>query len=146
MERPATLGLRQRVLRPHQSLADLAAEDAAGPPAVAFAALAGDEVVATGSVTEEAPSWAGGPAWRLRAMASDESYRGTGAGGAVLLGIIDFVAASGGGLLWCHARMPAVGFYRRFGFTTRGEQWDEPFIGPHVMMERLVEPAGAASS
>jgi predicted GNAT family N-acyltransferase len=71
-------------------------------------------------------------------MATAEGRRSQGIGQAVLAAAIAHVCSSGGGLLWCNARVPAVTFYRRAGFTTRGEPWDEPDIGPHVVMYRVV--------
>lgn len=52
------------------------------------------------------------------------------------------VEARGGGLLWCNARLTAVGFYQRGGFETLGEPWEEPLIGPHVAMWKLVGGRG----
>jgi len=54
---------------------------------------------------------------------------------------VQHVADHGGGLLWCNARSPAVAFYRRAGFETRGDEWVDPEIGPHVAMERAVPSA-----
>ena len=78
------------------------------------------------------------PAWRLRGMATAEPMRSSGVGTAVLAAVVDHVQSNGGGLLWCNARLPAVPFYERNGFTTRGESWVDPDIGPHVAMERTV--------
>ena len=76
-------------------------------------------------------------------MATEPECRGTGLGTAVLEAILDHVSCLGHGLVWCHARVPAVGFYERAGFVTRGEQWDEPLIGPHiVMLLRAATPGG----
>jgi predicted GNAT family N-acyltransferase len=54
------------------------------------------------------------------------------------------VRERGGGLLWCNARVPAVAFYERAGFNTRGEVWNDPQIGPHIAMELLVVDSTAA--
>jgi GNAT superfamily N-acetyltransferase len=92
------------------------------------------------SVWREAPSWPSGDAdsWRLRGMATAPEWRGKGAGTAVLAAVIAHVAAAGGGLLWCNARLGAVAFYERAGLVTRGEQWEEPVIGPHIAMFTMV--------
>jgi GNAT superfamily N-acetyltransferase len=117
------------------------------PDTAHFCALdSSDRVVGTGSVRPEAPPWepASGPAWRLRGMATEPDVRGSGIGTAVLTAVIDHVAGLGGGLLWCHARTPAVEFYRRAGLVTRGEAWLDPAIGPHIVMWREVEARPAA--
>jgi len=101
------------------------------------------EVVTVVSVMREAPPWDGTSGWRLRGMATAPAVRGRGGGAAAVRALITHVAAHGGGLLWCAARMPAVGFYRRMGFQERGEPWTHPEYGPHVYMSRLVQ-AGSA--
>jgi predicted GNAT family N-acyltransferase len=67
-------------------------------------------------------------------MATDEARRREGLGAAVLATAVEHVRSQGARLLWCHARVPAVAFYRRAGFVTRGEPWEEPDIGRHVAM------------
>jgi hypothetical protein len=37
--------------------------------------------------------------------------------------------------VWCNARTPAVGFYEKLGFSTIGEEFELPPIGPHYLME-----------
>jgi GNAT superfamily N-acetyltransferase len=134
-----TRPLRQRVLRPHETLAQLVLPGDDDPDSGHFAVVEGDEVVATGSVRRQRPPWpVDGPAWRLRGMATTEDHRGRGLGGAVLAAAVAHVGDHGGGWLWCNARLPAVAFYRRAGFAIRGESWEEPLIGPHVAMELLV--------
>ena len=54
--------------------------------------------------------------------------------------ILEFVQVHGGGGIWCAARVPAVGFYEKFGFITVGTTYVEPEIGPHIQMERRDEP------
>ncbi|HEY2427392.1 MAG TPA: GNAT family N-acetyltransferase [Acidimicrobiales bacterium] len=143
VEAGATLALRQRVLRPHQTLAELASADENDDAETAhFAVIEDGDVIGTASVRRQAPPWGSdGPAWRLRGMATAEGRRSQGIGAAVLAAVIDRVRERGGGLLWCNARVPAVPFYQRAGFVTRGESWVEPFIGPHVAMERTVDAA-----
>lgn len=135
-----TFPLRQRVLRPHETLEQLVLPGDDDPESGHFAAYAGDEVIGTASVRREPPPWAPAaePAWRLRGMATAEPMRSSGVGTAVLAAVVDHVQSNGGGLLWCNARLPAVPFYERNGFTTRGESWVDPDIGPHIAMERTV--------
>jgi len=136
-----TWPLRQRVLRPHERLDQLALPGDDDPEAAHFAALDGAEVVGTASVRPEPPPWHAGPgrSWRLRGMATAEDHRSQGIGGAAVRAVIDHVGRHGGGLLWCNARTPATAFYDRVGFVTRGEAWTDPVIGPHIVMERTVD-------
>jgi GNAT superfamily N-acetyltransferase len=131
------IALRQAVLRPHLSTQETRFGSDSDPATAHFCAE--DEagrVVSVASVLEEPPPWQEGRhhAWRLRGMATASEWRGHGAGSAVLAAVFAYVAASGGGLLWCNARLGAVDFYKRAGMETIGEPWQEPVIGPHIAM------------
>ncbi|HET6795195.1 MAG TPA: GNAT family N-acetyltransferase [Acidimicrobiales bacterium] len=142
VEPERTYRLRQRVLRPHQGVDEVAMPGDRSAGALHLAAVSGDEVVGVVSFWPERPDWAGGgPAFRLRGMATAPEVRGTGVGALLLRRVLHDVAARGGGLLWCHARLAASGFYARHGFERRGDEWEEPHIGPHVVMFRRVDGA-----
>jgi predicted GNAT family N-acyltransferase len=129
--------LRQSVLRPHLSTEEARYSADAAPEAAHFCAEnETGRVVSVGSLLREAPPWPAEVqrAWRVRGMATASEWRGQGAGSAILAAIFADVAASGGGLLWCNARLRAVKFYERAGMTATGEPWEEPFIGPHIAM------------
>jgi len=141
-----TFALRQRVLRPHETVDELARPGDEDPDSGHFAALADGDVIGTASVRRESAPWAPEPpSWRLRGMATAEGRRSLGVGSAVLDAVIQHVRRHGGGRLWCNARLPAVPFYERAGFVTRGESWDDPTIGPHIAMERFVDSASATA-
>ncbi len=142
VEASVTFPLRQQVLRPHQTFEQLALPSDDDPDTRHFAVFDDGEVVATGSVRREAPPWAPeeAGAWRVRGMATAPARRNRGVGAAVLAAVVDHVRSRGGGLVWCNARTPALSFYRRAGFVTRGDEWEDPEIGPHVAMERRVSP------
>jgi GNAT superfamily N-acetyltransferase len=162
-----TAELRQRILRPHQTLAEmaLAGDDDASTGYFAVRDPVTSDVVSTGSVRKERPPWAPGAeapahapdvevpapataaaaqdgdrAWRLRGMATSEDRRSEGLGRRILDAAVAYVAAAGGGLLWCSARTPAQSFYERGGFVPIGDVFEEPHIGPHVLMWRVVDP------
>jgi GNAT superfamily N-acetyltransferase len=138
--------LRHTVLRPHQTLDEVRSETGGHAAAAHFCADDGaGRVVCIASVWPEAAPWQPGAPdnWRLRGMATAPEWRGRGAGSAVLAAVLAHVSAAGGGLLWCTARLGAVGFYQRAGMVTMGDQWEEPFIGPHIAMYMVVPaPAG----
>jgi ribosomal protein S18 acetylase RimI-like enzyme len=125
-----TRALRQSVLRPHQSLQEMAADEAAG--AYAAGVFEGEALVAVGLI---APSPERG-GWRVRGMATATQARNRGAGAAVLDELLRHARASGAAQVWCHARTPAQGFYERAGFRVASEVFEIPPIGPHVVMER----------
>jgi GNAT superfamily N-acetyltransferase len=137
-----TFPLRQRVLRPHET-ADALSTPPDDGEAVHLAAVEDGTVVGAAVVMREAAPWArfGDVSWRLRGMATAEDKRRQGIGFAVLGAVLEYVEQHGGGLLWCSARTSARSFYERAGFVSRGDIWDEPNLGPHVMMELSVLPA-----
>jgi GNAT superfamily N-acetyltransferase len=140
------LGLRQAVLRPHQRPDEVRFPDDEVPGTVHFCARDDDGgVVGAVSLMRQSPPWRPEmDAWRLRGMATAPEWRGLGVGRALLAAVFDHVAAGGGGLLWCNARLAAVGFYERAGMATTGDVWEEPVIGPHIVMFVQVNPPGAA--
>jgi GNAT superfamily N-acetyltransferase len=137
-----TFELRKAVLRPY--LADdepyVLADDRL-PTTVAFGAITPDDrVIGVGRLTPERPPFDAGGArsWRLRGMATSPEARNMGVGSAILAALIGHVSACGGGVLWCNARVGALGLYERGGMQRWGEVWEEPHIGPHVVMWRNI--------
>ena len=127
-----TRALRQRVLRPHESLEELASHE---PPGVhAVGAFDGDELVAVGFVCPD-----GGPGeWRVRGMATLPEWRGRGAGSAILAALVDHARSQGATRVWCNARTPALSLYARAGFEAESDEFEIPGIGPHFVMARRV--------
>jgi GNAT superfamily N-acetyltransferase len=144
---PVVAPLRRAVLRPGRPAPE-SRYPADDHPDTAHVALRvtdqpqPDGPVAVGTVLPEPPPWepARSDGWRIRGMATRADLRGHGLGRLVLDALVDHVAARGGGVLWCNARVTATGFYRRAGFVTRGAVFDVPGIGPHHHMWRTVGP------
>lgn len=127
--------LRQIVLRPGQSAAACVYPGDDDPETVHFSAVRSGELVGIASLyRERSPKSDDEHAWRLRGMATSNDVRGTGVGGQLLQTCIDHARGRSGTLLWCNARIPAAGFYRRYGFKSVGEVFELPEIGPHVYM------------
>ncbi|HEX4036376.1 MAG TPA: GNAT family N-acetyltransferase [Solirubrobacteraceae bacterium] len=128
----ATREMRQEILRPHQSVEELAEHEP--PNALAVGAFEGEELVAVGLI---GPDGEGG-AWRIRGMATTPAVRGRGAGSAVLEALVEHAAASGAQRVWCNARTPARSLYERAGLRVVSEQFELPAIGPHYVMELVL--------
>jgi predicted GNAT family N-acyltransferase len=129
--------LRQKVLRPHQTVADQVYEGDDAPGAAHFAAYGDDgQVIGIASITPEPHPREPAPEdWRLRGMATDpDGGRGLGAGAALLAACVGRARAAGAGRVWCNARSPVVGFYEREGFVVEGEEFEIAGIGPHFVM------------
>ena len=128
----ATRALRQSVLRPHQTLEELAAHES--PEAYAVGAFDGEALVAVGFVVPE-----GEPGeWRIRGMATLPEARGRGAGSAILTALVEHAESNGASRIWCNARVPAISLYARAGFGVESEIFEPPEIGPHVRMGRAL--------
>lgn len=73
-------------------------------------------------------------AWQLRGMATLPAVRGHGFGSALLRACLEHARTSGGALLWCNARLPAVPFYLKHGLQQTGEPFEIPTAGPHLRL------------
>jgi GNAT superfamily N-acetyltransferase len=138
-----TYALRHLVLRPHQGVIEMGFPGDDDPASGHFAAFdATGEVIGVATVLPQTSPNVPEPGslWRLRGMAIAPGHRGQGTGRALLAVALAHTAAHGGTVLWCHARLAAVPFYRRGGFETAGDLWEEPVIGPHLVMWRRVPP------
>jgi GNAT superfamily N-acetyltransferase len=137
-----TFALRKAVLRPYLAADEpYTCPDDHLPATVALGAVTpDDEVIGVARITPEAPPFAADRerSWRLRGMAADPEVRNMGVGSALLQGLIAHIAGAGGGVLWCNARLPARGLYERGGMEQWGEVWEEPNIGPHIVMWRNI--------
>ncbi len=134
----ATLALRLAVLRPGRGPESLVTASDDDPATAFWAALAGDEVLATANVRPAPAPWPGAePAawWQLRGMATAPEARGRGLGARVLAAALAHVEAQGG-RTWCNARTPALTLYARAGFVPVGDPWEHPEHGPHRTMFR----------
>lgn len=128
-----TRRLRQRLLRPHESLEELASHE---PPGVhAVGAFAGGELIACGFVCPDG-GVGGNEVWRVRGMATDPAHRGRGAGSAILAALVEHAREQGATRVWCNARTPAVSLYERAGFAKQSDEFQIPAIGPHFVMAR----------
>ncbi len=136
-----TRELRRSVLRPELSADDpLPGDDV--DEVVHFGVLDADgSVLSTCFVFRQPCPWnSDGPGWHLRQMATEPEARGRGLAATILVAVVDYVAANGGGVLWCLARDTALTLYQRAGFVVEGEPFIEQAV-PHLRMARTVEPA-----
>ena len=96
--------------------------------AVAFGT--GNEAIATGRLLADG---------RIGRMAVLRAWRGKGVGTAILRALIERARERGIALVRLHAQTHALGFYRAFGFSERGEVFYEAGI-PHLEMALDLRP------
>lgn len=140
-----TRPLRSEVLRPGQPPASLVYPGDDVPGSFHAGAVVDGDIVGIATVYPEPmpldvdmrlpdPTLDPSNAFRLRGMATRATLQGSGLGRAVLMRCIDHARASGAEVLWCNARVSALGFYQRLGFETIGDAFDITGIGPHFVM------------
>lgn len=72
--------------------------------------------------------------YQFRKFATIPKAQGKGYGTLLLNHIIDYTRQRTAKKIWCNARLSAIEFYTRFGFTTNGESFTKNDID-FVMME-----------
>lgn len=70
---------------------------------------------------------------RLRQMAVATQHQGQGRGRELLTQVEQNLTQRGYRTIYFHARVPAVGFYEKLGYTTTGDEFSELGI-PHIEM------------
>ena len=134
-----TLSLRQTVLRPGRPIAAAQFSGDDAPATRHLGVFREGRLLGIASLfLADLPEQSGVAAWQLRGMATAPEARGMGFGRALGVACVAFARENGARLLWCNARTPAVGFYRKLGFETLGGEFEIPDVGPHFrMMLRL---------
>lgn len=72
---------------------------------------------------------------RLRQMAVPNNLQGLGIGRALIQFAENIARDRGFRIIMMHARKTATGFYKKFGYEVRGEEFEELTL-PHVIMEK----------
>ncbi|MEO9482233.1 MAG: GNAT family N-acetyltransferase [Ekhidna sp.] len=76
---------------------------------------------------------------KLERFTAKQTMRGKGLGSAIVQAVLDDIAekAKPGTCLYMHAQLPAVNLYLKFGFQTKGDQFDECGIMHYLMWKEL---------
>ncbi|MDZ4750072.1 MAG: GNAT family N-acetyltransferase [Flavobacteriales bacterium] len=127
--------LRHRVLWPHKTFETSVIDFDYRSDAFHLGTFDGEKLVAIGSFFETAsPKINFEKQYRLRAMATDPDFRGRRTGQMLVQRGIEILKDKACDVLWCDARVVAVGFYEKIGFQLIDEIYDVPIIGPHKFM------------
>jgi predicted GNAT family N-acyltransferase len=127
------IDLRWKILRAGQPRESAIFDGDREPTTHHFAAIDENRVIACATILQR--PWRNHPAWQLRGMAVDPTFRRSGLGAALLAEIDRFVVTnSHSRQLWCNARTSAVAFYTKFAWQTAGKEFVIPTAGPHMKM------------
>jgi len=107
-----TWRLRQRVLYPDKKLYEMAMDE--DNDGYHFGAFGNNELVGVISLFQK------GNDFQFRKFAVEESMQNKGIGTELLKYIINFCINEGAERIWCNARVPAIGFYLKLGFSQTG--------------------------
>ncbi|MBF0542876.1 MAG: GNAT family N-acetyltransferase [Candidatus Riflebacteria bacterium] len=142
---PMILGVRTKILRPGRPIDDARFPGDNIHGTIHFAAFEGRFVI--GCVTLVPSELDGMKAFQLRGMAVDDESQGSGIGRGLLSfseetlkkkQLESFHDCSCEIILWCNARLSAVGFYQKFGWITISEIFEIEKVGPHRRMVRKI--------
>jgi GNAT superfamily N-acetyltransferase len=96
-----------------------------------------------------ASEWEGEPAYQLRGMATAPGWQRRGLGKNLLVYSENSIADLGvGSIIWCNARLGALDFYLRQGWTRASEVFEIPGVGPHYRLSKTLakKPLADATS
>lgn len=133
-----THGVRQRVLRPGRPLSECIFEGDLSPETFHLGCYKEEDLTGVASfMKRQNPMFSQPFQYQLRGMAVLPDFKGTGIGAALLqAGEVELRKLDTSVLLWFNARNYAVGFYKKFGYQTKGTEFDVPGVCPHIVMFR----------
>ncbi|RCH54995.1 N-acetyltransferase [Mucilaginibacter hurinus] len=126
-----TWRLRRDVLYPGKNMHEMEMEE--DNDGFHFGAFKNNNLVGVVSVFQI------GEDFQFRKLAIDRLCQKQGIGSAVMKYIIDFVKTNGGKRLWCNARVEAIDFYLKRGFSVTGEKFSRDGIDYEIIEKALTE-------
>ncbi len=76
--------------------------------------------------------------FQLRGMATLTEFQKQGLSAALLQMAFPIIKRNHVKLLWCNARVAAVGFYEKMGFVQDSDVFEIEGVGPHVLMHKTI--------
>ncbi len=134
-----THDLRQWVLRPKQSIAEMEWSLDRADGSFHLGAEEDDRLVAIATfLREPCEQIPGKLQYRLRGMATLAEYQAKGIGSALLRSGLEHLRQLSADVVWCNARERALRFYEKEGFTSHGPAFMIEGIGLHHLMYRQI--------
>jgi GNAT superfamily N-acetyltransferase len=129
-----TWKLRQQVLYPAQKLYEMELdEDYDG---IHFGAFTDDALVGIISLFQN------GTSFQFRKLAVLPDFQKMGIGNSLLNRVEDYAKTEDGIMLWCNARVSAIGFYLKAGYIRTGKLFSENGFDYEIMEKVIIQPSG----
>lgn len=130
-----TYEIRHKILRPMQSIEECKNDTDNEENSFHVGGFYNGQLVSIVSFcTDNHPDFPHKEQYRLRAMATLEDFRRSGAGRAVVNYGEDIIKKRGANFLWCKGRTSVQEYYIKLGFKAYGEVFSYPPIGAHIIM------------
>ncbi len=131
------LPLRQKILRPRSTIEECEYPEDKQALTIHIGTHIGNKLVTVATfVNEGHPDFFYGHCYRLRGMATDDSFQHQGYGTQALSKGLEHMRKLNVDFVWCKARIRAFTFYEKMGFFFHGPYFDIPSIGLHKIMYR----------
>ncbi|HGH7181266.1 TPA: GNAT family N-acetyltransferase [Bacillus luti] len=130
-----TYVLRQKILRPNQTLADCKYSSDYETDTFHLGAFINDELISIASFSKEIyPDLLAGVHYRLRGMATLPNFRNKRAGSSLIHEAETILQERSANILWCNGRITVADYYKRLGFHGHGEIFEIEPIGLHKVL------------
>lgn len=131
-----TRAIRSVILRPGQDLSTCIYPHDDDEETFHLAAYVnGNQACIVSFYKEQNPAFSASLQYRFRGMATLEEYRNMGLASSLLTKAFARLRASNVDLVWCNARINALGLYKKLNMDICSEEFDIPGIGPHLLLK-----------
>ncbi|MBI2521188.1 MAG: GNAT family N-acetyltransferase [Bdellovibrio sp.] len=135
-----TISIRQQMLRPGRPIESCIYTGDDDEQTFHLGAFVDTKLVSVASFYfEKHPQLSPPYQYRLRGMATLSEYQRRGLSSELLKMAFPIIKQNLASLLWCNARLTAVGFYEKVGFEKVSEPFTIPDIGEHILMTKKIE-------
>lgn len=131
-----TWPVRHPVLRKGRPLEDVYMEADEQPSTFHIGMYYQNTIIGVASFMEDKKDSFTGKQHRLRGMAVLPEFRKKGIAELLLKKGENLLKMKECTLLWFNARIIAVSFYKKLGYTTVGPEFNIPLVGPHFLMKK----------
>ena len=130
-----TFSVRHPVLRPGKSIESCRFDGDNLPTTKHFGLYSNDLLVAVLTILENnSKLFKSKKQYQIRGMAVLIEFQKKGFGEDLIIFAESFIQKKHGDLIWFNARIAAVGFYKKIGFSIIGEAFEIKEVGTHFVM------------